>query len=337
MSIFVKKDSVLKNPSNIYAGIDGEIKNITSIWTGNESIAIPVWKKKKIENSFYLACMANALYKSNDLLTWNKLGGDHYTISRLIDVGGKIFGLNIFSSTYILLLDADYNWIQLGDATSNAYKYATTMFPVNNTFIASGPYGTLIYNGYDSLAKINDTGVLTLAKNNNSLFVSVNSIGQIYTSTNQCVTWNLQNKVVSPDTRLKNIYTFYSLICINNVFVFSGYFKNNAAYTSGYTYFSTNGTTWTQLSITEKFNFIACSENKAVAISSSGYIWESLDGKTWNRTSQYTNNVKSLDYINGKFIATTNGSNVFYYSNDNGTWSTVNTPYEIMSICYTSF
>lgn len=102
---------------------------------------------------------------------------------------------------------------------------------------------------------------------------------------------------------------------------------------SGKVGYTTNGTDWTIVSVSNSYYKVAYGNNKFVAITSGGKVGYSTDGIVWTETgtlpitSGYWNNIA---FGNGKFIASRVSDGNIAYSEDGITWGTANLPSSFM-------
>lgn len=145
-----------------------------------------------------------------------------------------------------------------------------------------------------------------------SNFMAFGLAGQVANSSDNGQTWSTSNVGAS--------ITLNGGIYAQSKYVLVGSSKN--------VYYSSNGTTWTNTTITnaaanEDLSAIAYGASTFVAASNQGNVYTSTDGTNWTSAAKSltTNPINELLYINGAFFALSNGT--IYRSTDGTNWTTI--------------
>lgn len=249
-------------------------------------------------------------YYSIDGETWASMSGLESlstSSNRGVTYGNGIF-VTINSAKKTYCSTDGLTWVKTNGVATNTI-YSVTYG--NGRFVAVGISGTSYY----STDGINWTAMSGLKSNyayygvtyGNGMFVAVGEAGgYIY--------YSIDGESWTYATTYDNTNDLYGVVYGNGVFVAVG--------TSGRTYYSTDGKTWTKKAIsnTATFRSVTYGNGRFVCVGASGRSYYSTDGKTWvEMTGLASATYYGVTYGNGMFVAV-GASGESHYSTDGETW-----------------
>jgi hypothetical protein len=191
-----------------------------------------------------------------------------------------------------LLAIADYS--ELYSKAIDPYPYGGI---VNNWKGVAADYNVVVWNGSQYVAIKSGT----------------NTIGR--TTDGLGLVWEVLTNLPTTNTRS---------------FAYNGsvYVLLLATQTTTSLYYSSNLSTWTAKSLTDKSFYMLVSSGSYFALAPySNYMYFSSDGNNWTKRTTPANVSKVYPYGNGNFILSVNASPDWYYSTDQGVnWTVINIP-----------
>lgn len=292
-----------------HVGKEGQVKNVTSIWTGRNGQAVPIWQAGG-KSTYVAVGMGGTIYYSGDGITWKEAASGTTEVFYAVTYGNGQFvcvgqyGTSFYSNNGI-------DWLPMTGLTAYDHMYGVAYG--NNRFVCVGKTGKSYYS-LDGRNWVRSTGLhehvnemyrdVTYGK---SQFVAVSSYGFTHYSMDG-ITWRAMSGIPSNNSN----YGMYSVIYGNGKFVSTGI---------GGIYYST-GSSWSALTASKNMGNLGYGAGKYIALGAAGWSYycmkNSLD--TWIKCSGIGSyNMSCVTYGNGIYIGVGEAGKT-YYSRDGITW-----------------
>lgn len=336
MSVPFNNGNGLKDLKECVVDINGEVKNVVSIY-GNEYIDMKkLWGQNNSVNNSYLLCTrsGDALISKDGVNYTKLLTGLGDSITKLFFHNNRLIAINAASgwgASGIQFIDLDSKTISSLNEWNNAIRYINGAILFKNKVITTSSYGMGIMNDDFEWSIVNNVSLNKIVNNNDNLLVGCLTSGYYGTSVDG-ITWNNITKFFNTT----NPHDRAGLSYGNGYYVYTGYYSSGINSNSSCNYYSTNGTTWSKSSSSILVGISTFTGKKFVGISSTGQFCESTNGITWtsklfNLNGSLTNRTNNASNQSGSFInvvnniifystSTMTGSALFYSADEGNTW-----------------